>query len=127
MTLEASLVAWLKGDSSIANLIGERISPQPLPRGTTKPAITYLVVGEDLQTDLDGEDGDLAEVRVQIDQWARSQAEVRRLDKLVRTRLKASSFKATPIGGAALGDYEPATELHRFSRDYQCWHRPSAD
>lgn len=123
MTFEADLKAHLQGDADIAALVSTRIAPQPLPQGSTKPAISYLVVSEDPQNDLDGEDGDLLEVRVQVDCWAESQETVRRLGELVRERMKTSSFKATPVPGASFGDYEDRTKQHRFSRDFQCWYR----
>lgn len=122
MTFEADLKAHLQ-QGAIQAMVGARIAPQPLPEGSDKPAITYLVIGEDPHNDLDGEDGELLEIRVQVDCWALTDADVRALSELVRTRLKTSGFKATPITGTAFGQYETQTKLHRFTRDYQCWYR----
>lgn len=123
MTFEADLKAWLQADAGITALVDDRITPQPLPQGTTKPAITYLIVAEDPQSDLDGEDGALLEVRPQIDCWALNQADVRALAELVRERMKTASFSPIPVPGSSFGDYEPQTKQHRFSRDFTCWHR----
>lgn len=127
MTFEAALKQHIGGDAAIAAVIAERFTPQPMPQGTTKPALTYLIVSEDPQTDLDGEDGELLEVRVQIDCWGPTQLEVRALAELVRQRMKtaASSFKSIPTPGGAGGDYEQTTKQHRFSRDFTCWFRTS--
>lgn len=125
MTFEADLKAHLQGDSSISSRASDRITPQPLPQGSHLPAITYLVVAEDPQNDLDGEDGELLEERVQIDCWGETQAAARELAELVRLRMKSSSFSATPMPGSSFGDYEPTTKRHRFSRDFQCWHQTS--
>lgn len=120
---EDELVAHLKGDATITASVSDRVTPQPMSQGSPKPAITYLIVGEDPQTDLDGEDGALLEMRVQIDCWGGTQEVVRALAERVRERMKTSAFSAIPIAGSAFGDYEDKTRQHRFTRDYQCWHR----
>lgn len=128
MTFEAVLKAHLQDGGAIEAIVADRITPQPVPQGTRagdppKACITYLVVQEDPQSDLDGEDGQLLEIRVQVDCWASTQTTVRELAELVRLRMKTSSFRATPTPGSSFGDYEQQSKLHRFSRDFTCWYR----
>lgn len=123
MSFEADLKAHLAADTAIAAQVGERITPQPLAEGGTKPAITYAVVADAPQTDLDGADGELNNVRVQIDCWAATHDAAKSLAELVRVRMKtaAATFHAVP--GSAFEDYEPVTKLHRMTRDFSCWWR----
>lgn len=122
MTFEAALKEHLS-TQDIAAIVGTLIQPLPLPQGSTKPAITYQVAGDELQTDLDGLDGQMNKVRVQVDCWADDHEKVKQLAELVRVRMQtaSSSFKAVPLN--AFEDYENRTKLHRMSRDYSCWYR----
>lgn len=124
MTFEADLKAHLTV-AGITAIVGDRITPQPVPEGSTQPAITYLVAGDELQTDLDGGDGELNKLRVQVDCWASTPDAVKALAELVRIRMKtaATSFKSVPL--SAIEDYEPSTKRHRMSRDFSCWYRIS--
>jgi len=124
MTVEEALKTHLQSHSAIAALVGTRITPLPVPEGTDKPAITYQVVGDELQTDLDGLDGEMNKVRVQIDCWSKNHEQVKALAELVRIRMQASGTsikRSVPLN--ALEDYENRTKLHRMSRDYSCWYR----
>lgn len=122
MTFEADLKAHL-ATAAITALVGDRIAPQPLSEGSSKPAITYAIVADAPQTDLDGADGDLNNIRAQVDCWAATHDQVKSLAELVRVRMKtaAASFHAVP--GSMFEDYEPETKLHRVTRDFSCWYR----
>lgn len=125
MTFEEALKTHLQSDTGIAALVGERIAPLPLPQDSVKPAISYQTAGDELQTDLDGLDGSMNKIRVQLDCWASSAAVASQLAELVRIRMQTASanFKAVPLSG--FEDYESKTKLTRRSRDYSCWYRIS--
>lgn len=124
MTFEADLKTHLSA-ASITSVVSDRITPQPLPEGSIKPAITYTIPADAPQTDLDGGDGGLNNIRVQIDCWAGSHDACKALAELVRIRMKtaAASFSSVPL--PMFESYEPDTKLHRVSRDFSCWYRIS--
>lgn len=126
MTFEAALKEHLQGSSGITALLVERITPQPVPQSSAMPAITYVIVGDAPQTDLSGVDGELIQVRVQIDCWSKNHQECMQLAELVRVRMQTAhaSFKAVPL--SALEDYERATQRHRLSREFSCWFRTTS-
>ncbi len=123
MSFEADLKAHLSS-SGITAVVADRITPQPLLIAAM-PAITYVIAGDAPQTDLDGADGELNQIRVQLDCWAANHEDVKALAELVRIRMKtaATSFKSVPL--SAIEDYEPRTKRHRMSRDFSCWYRIS--
>lgn len=125
MTFEADLKRHLQDDAALAAAVGDRIAPQPLGEGEGLPAITYTVPSDQPQTDLDGEDGALNRVVVQVDVWAKTAAGAKETGELVRVRMKtpAATFAAVPL--SIFQDYEPETRRHRVTRDFSCWYRLS--
>lgn len=64
--LRRSLVAWLKSDPGVVAAVGTRVYPLVIPQGKNKiPAITYQVITDPHDDDLDGPTG-TAEATVQI-------------------------------------------------------------
>ena len=123
MTFEADLKSHLQADASIAALVADRIWPIVRAQGSSLPAITYQRVAGTPQSDLDGDDGDLIEVRVQIDCWARGFEDVRTLAELVRVRLQTA---ASTFRGRLLFDqdfYEDDVKVFRVSQDFALWYR----
>ena len=124
MTFEADLKTHLS-HASITAIVEDRITPHPMPQAGSKPAITYTIPSDAPQTDLDGGDGSLNNIRVQIDCWHATHIGVKALAELVRIRMKteANTFKAVPL--PMFESYEPDTKLHRVSRDFSCWYEIS--
>jgi len=127
VSFESDLYSHLKADATIAGLVGTRIYPMLLPQDTTKPAIVYVIVGASDQIDLDSDDGNLQEVRVQIDNWCASHADVVTLAEAVRKRMQSAAMTST--GGFKLGShfensgYDPETKLYRKMQEFSCWYR----
>lgn len=123
MTFEADLVAHLAADSGIVAVIGDRIRPLKMKQGETKPCITYQRTSGIPTTDLDGLDGKLMQIRLQIDCWAASFDTAAALSELVRVRLQtaAATFKAQVNFDADF--YEEDARIHRRMLDCSFFYR----
>lgn len=122
MTFEADLRTHLS-ESSITSYVGERIQPVIRQEDGTLPALTYMRVAGVPQTDLDGDDGNLLNIRIQIDVWSRSHDESKVIAEAVRLRMQtaAASFRSVMVIDEDF--YEDETRLHRVSMDFSCWYR----
>lgn len=105
--------------------VGERIYPAPLPQGATLPAVTYSDVSDVGSYSNDGPDC-LRRVRYQVDHWAATREEARRVEQATRSVL--SGFQGVFPGGLRIGGvfrrnawtlHEPETKLWRAIADYQ--------
>jgi hypothetical protein len=121
MSFESSLKSLL-GAAGVAALVGDRAYPLKLTQGAAKPAVTYTRVAGVPSTDLSGDDGDLIEVRAQLDCWAATFDEARAVAEAVRAAIKAS---ASPRGYVNVDQdfYEDDTRLYRTMLDCSFWYR----
>lgn len=78
MTAEIGLRAELAADATVAALVGARIYPEFMPENVTYPAITYRRVSTVRFNKMSGPD-DLTQVRIQVDCWDDSYADVQTL------------------------------------------------
>jgi len=126
MGFEADLVAHLRADSALVTLVGERITPVIRQQSSVRPALVYTLIFGDAQTDLDGDDGDLLQLRVQLDAWATTYADAAQIAERVRLRMQtaASTIKAVPLN-TGTADFEPSTKLYRVLMEFSCWYRTS--
>lgn len=124
MSFEAELRTHIGGHAPISALIGARFHPDLLPQETVIPAVVYSVVFDNPQTDLDGADGELSNIRVQLDAYARNKSDAMALRNAIRSRMKtaASGFKSVPLN-AGQSIYEPDTKLYRYMMEFSCWWR----
>lgn len=118
MTFEADLRSHLLNSVSV----GERIWPVTRANQTL-PAITYQRIAGVPQNDLDGDDGNLLNIRMQIDVWATTHDAVKALAEAVRTRMQtaASTFHAVMILDQDI--YEDESRIYRVLMDFSCWYR----
>lgn len=126
MTWEADLYEHLRTDSGIAAVVGSRIYPVILPQNSTKPAITYQEITGIPQTDLSGDDGDLQEIRLQIDCWAegaRAYTIAAELAELVRVRLQTAATNFHAVTNWRRVGYEDDARLYRGLLDVSIWYR----
>lgn len=125
MTIKEAVRTHLLADDEISGLVGRRMKPLPLETNTELPAVTISLPSDAPQTTLDGDDGNLNNIRVQIDVWAETNDAAYALAELIRTRMQtaAASFRAVPI--SIFEEYETETRRHRYGRDYSCWYRPT--
>lgn len=122
MTFEADLRAHLL-EASITAYVGERIGPEIRPQGSNLPAITFLRIAGVPQTDLDGDDGNLLNIRQQIDVWSKTHDQVKLIAEAVRIRMQAaaSTFRSVMISDQDF--YEDEPRIFRVSMDFSCWYR----
>lgn len=127
MSFESELRAHLLADSSISDLVGERIYPIIAPQRAPTIRITYSIVFGETQNSLDGFTSGLTRYRVQLDCWSQSFDVARRLALAVRNRLKvaATSFQSVIVSFPSIDDYEDEAELYRRSLEVSCWHTES--
>lgn len=125
MTFEADLRAHLLADGTITGYIGERIFPMVRPESSALPALSYLRIAGVPQTDLDGDDGNLLNIRMQIDAWSKTHDEAKLIAEAVRLRMQtaASTFKAVMLLDQDF--YEDDSRVFRVSMDFSCWFRTS--
>ena len=88
MDVEDLVRAYLLADATIANLVGNRIGPAPPPQGSTYPLITTQLISNVQSPHLRQRGPGLAEPRYQVDCWATSKAELKRLTRAVQHRLQ---------------------------------------
>lgn len=126
-SFEADLNAHLIASSAIVAAVASFnglacVWPNVRPEGSGLPAVTTQVIFTQGANDLDGEDGDLLNKRVQIDCWAESYDAARTLAETVRARMKteAASFASLMLSDQDL--FEPDTKLSRVSMDFSCWY-----
>lgn len=122
--IESSMRAFLLSRPGLANHVGERVTPSPLPLGSELPALCYLIL-DDLD-DLDSAGPTCyGEARIQLESWAPTLQVARTLDQMVKGVLfgyQGPWPEGLRIGGAfirgswALADVE--TGLWRAITDY---------
>ena len=127
MPFESALKTLL-GAASISAIAEDRVHPQILPEGSTKPAITYSIYNDDDQLDLDNDDGNLRPISGQIDCWAPSYDRAVALTEALRALMKGATIAANSFRLGAFSsrdDYDSDTKLHRKINDFTVWYRSS--
>lgn len=115
MTLEEGLVAHLKADATIVGLVGERIYHEKLPQKPIYPAIAYARTSTERTMTLAGPTS-LTQVRLALDVWASTSAEMKSVAGAVRA---AVSGVTGNLGGTSIQHctYESEADLSEFEGD----------
>lgn len=121
--LDDELTDFLLSLPGVVEEIGDRLTPAPLPQGSALPAVTYTDISD--VGDHTGPEGATAyhQLRYQLDSWAGSKHEARRVDGKIRIVLDG---KRNQMGGRSTVSfrkntvpfYEPETKLWRVMSDY---------
>lgn len=123
--IDEGLRAFLLQYPAITAEVSSRVYPAPLPQNATLPALTYTDISDVGSYSMDGPDC-LHRVYMQIDHWAETREEARRVESATRTAL--SGFLGKFPGGLKVGGifrrntwtlHEPETKLWRAIADYQ--------
>jgi hypothetical protein len=124
LSFEADLKSHLSGSGGLVALVADRITPVLAKEGSAVPRVTYTLIANDPQSNLDGMDSQLREIHVQIDCWALTYSEVLSMFDAIRTRMDtaASTFKSVALPSVG-DDYEPDTRLYRRMLEFVCWFR----
>lgn len=134
MFLEEGLHAKLLAVGAVTALIGTgdaaRLYPLVLPQQGELlfPALTYQRISAPRDSTHDGPEG-LVRARVQIDAWARTFAEAKRLADAVRLALDGFKGHAGDVVVDRMyldGDrdfFEGDAQLYRVTQDWFVWHR----
>ena len=97
----------------------EKTYPNPAPLDAPRRRLTYFRV-EDVDTPTyDGDGSGATKVRIQVDAWAESKGDARRLSDAARAALYAGMTIGAVFGNP--DDYEPDTKLYRASFDVEVW------
>ncbi len=99
-----------------------RISPLESTQGDGLLRITYKQVVLVPSTSLDGNTGNLDQVRIQTDCWGRDFAQVKALAAAVRA---AVADRPKHLLVSSFEDYDSDSKLYRSSQDFNLWARPS--
>jgi len=97
-TLREAIHHRLSTSSSVAGVVGDRITPYGRPQGQANPSITYQIVGRDFDRDLSGPNG-LSTATVRISCWSKKYIEAEALAKAVRQTFDGYSGL---IGGVSI-------------------------
>lgn len=130
--IEYAVRRHLIDNPAVAALVGDRISPPPIPQSGTLPYITYTLAAltEDNQ---EGDDDTLEMARLQLDCWATTHKAARELARAVRLALPTTTgsigsgsnrIDEVSIIPANAGThfYEPDTERHRVLTEFRIWY-----
>ena len=104
--------------------IEARVYPAPLPEGVDLPAVTYTDISDVGSYSFDGPDC-LSKVTYQIDHWAETREEARRVERATRQALSgySGSWQGTAVRGVfrrnTLTLRDPESQLWRAVSDYQ--------
>lgn len=122
---EADLFAHLIADATVAALVASRrVYPDVRPQGEEDfPSAVYQVVTLDELGNLTAWSGDVEHYRLQVDCWARTDAEASALADAVRARMRtaAANFRAVMLP-SAFEAFEPETRLYRVLLEFSCWY-----
>lgn len=110
----------LNAAAPVTALVSDRISPVPRAQGETLPAVVLRVVSTVPTWHLRG-DGNLDEVRVQVDSYAATATAAAALSDAVRAALGA----ADRVLQNEFSDFDPTTEAHVVIQDYILWVHPT--
>lgn len=120
--IEEDLVAFLSGDSEIAQRVSDRLYPALLPQGASGQSIVYTLISGRRDRTIEGANG-IARLRLQLDCRAAKYGDVKRLALAVRRRLndyRGRMGNSTVLNTVVDGEndfYDPEAELHRVSQD----------
>lgn len=123
--LDVGLRLFLLQHPGVTAEVGDRIYPQPLPQGVELPALTYTDVSNVGSLSMTGPDC-MTRQRYQIDHWAATRAEARRVERVTRQALNGAH--GVWPGGVRVGvvsrkntwtQYEPDEPINRVITDYQ--------
>jgi hypothetical protein len=102
---------------------GSRVYPTILPQSPTFPAVTYQQISA-VKSHAMGQDTPLTRLRVQVDCWAKSHADVRALAAAVAARLSRfkGEFDSVDILDCLLENeiegYEATSQTRRIIQEY---------
>lgn len=120
--IEKHIFAQLYTHTGLSEIIAGRVYPVILPQGVTFPAITYQVISDVPESDLDG-DSELRNLRVQVNCWSEGYAECKNISAQIRAAMdSAVGFSAIRSGGR--DNYEATNHLHYSMMDFSVWTRP---
>ena len=121
--LDDELTAFLLQFPGVVEEIGDRLTPAPLPQASALPAVTYTDISD--VGDHTGPEGRGAyhQLRYQLDSWAASKHEARRVDGKIRVVLDGyrgamGGRSVVALRKNTLSIYEPETTLWHVISDY---------
>ena len=134
MGIETALFSYLSNKAAITAEVSTRIYATVAPSSVTFPYITYEIISEDHEHEMDGAAG-LTNVLVQLDAWARLVSERQDIGEALRNALDGftgqmgtenleirncflenrTTFEETDKEGKNL-------PVHRSSLDFSIWH-----
>ncbi len=130
MSIKQAVYDRLRGDATLAAVVGDRIYPDILPQQPAFPALTYIRRSVDRHKTFCGT-GEMARSSFQVDAWALTYEDAERVAQHVRTSLV--DFKGIMAGspGVAVSDVRLENEfdlsdlepgLFRVSMDFLISH-----
>lgn len=127
--MEAALFKHLSTQAGVTALVGTRIYPLVLPQNVAYPAIRYQRISTPRVYSKSGPSGD-SRPRLQIDCWALTYGDAKRLADAVETAMKgfAGTHNGHRVASVVCDDeqdgYEPdpAPPVYRRTLDFLIWY-----
>lgn len=126
--IEDGLYSYLKAQSTINSIVGDRIYPSILPQDPVLPAITFHVVSSEPVSRQDGKPV-LEKARIQIDAYASQVRNAKLLAKAIRDSLEAYvglmgtiSVQAVFVLDYGMTDFEDVPSEFRVISEYEIWY-----
>lgn len=129
--MEQALIAHLLAWPSLAEIVGNRITPAPAPQKSVLPRVTLTLLSAPRTARFDGWDTCNA-ARLQIDGWARTYAQASAVGHAVAAALEAPFVEgesrilgAFLINERSLVEADPEGPVHRRNLIFRIWSKPS--
>lgn len=127
--IEDGLYAHLSAQSTITNIVADRIYPTILPQTPDLPAIVFHNLGSSPVSRQDGVPT-LAKTTFQIDCFSNDNREAKLLAKAVREALEsyvgmmgAFSVQAVFVLNSGMDDFDDVPNDFRIMSEYEIWHK----
>jgi len=123
MKIEEALFSHLRNYIPLAGLVGERIYPLVLPRGSALPALTYQKISQTKERTL-GNSSKITRARFQVSCWAASYAEGKEVAAQVQAALQDYCGLMGGDKGVQVLDVNVVGERDIYESDASVYHLP---
>lgn len=106
--------------TAVGALVDNRFYPQVAPEKTKLPYATYAFVGGVAQSFMEGANSDLRNQRVQINLWAKTDAEAWSLINDISDVIVSGNINGTPEGAPIMAHSQPPN-MRGQQQDFMIW------
>jgi hypothetical protein len=123
MTFESALKSHLGSHAALTALVSDRIYPLTIPEKVPLPAVVYQRIITTPENDIDGLDGKLLRIRVQVTVWSRTTDNARQIAEVIRLRMQTAALTFSSVMLFDSDTYDPTTGQPGVVMDFSCGYR----